>query len=76
MINKSFNIDHIWSHLNVQTKTILLFSFLVAEGTLTEMVAQLAPDVGLVLQMPFVCTRKGFASVYEQVEIHFETHHV
>jgi hypothetical protein len=31
------------------------------------MVAELSPQVGLVLQMPFVCTRKGFASTYEQV---------
>ncbi|KAK7465908.1 hypothetical protein BaRGS_00037518 [Batillaria attramentaria] len=37
------------------------------ESTLTEMVAELTPETGLVLQMPFVCTRKGFASVYEQV---------
>ncbi|PVD31337.1 hypothetical protein C0Q70_06749 [Pomacea canaliculata] len=39
----------------------------MGEGTLTEMVAELSPSTGMVLQMPFVCTRKGFASVYEQV---------
>lgn len=37
------------------------------ESTLTQMVAELTPEVALVLQMPFVCTRKGFASTYEQV---------
>lgn len=39
----------------------------VDEFTLTHMVAELTPEVALVLQMPFVCTRKGFASTYEQV---------
>ncbi|XP_076453101.1 ceramide glucosyltransferase-like [Babylonia areolata] len=37
------------------------------ESTLTNMVAELSSDVALVLQMPFVCTRKGFAATYEQV---------
>ncbi|KAK7087963.1 ceramide glucosyltransferase-like [Littorina saxatilis] len=37
------------------------------ESTLSQMVAELTPEVALVLQMPFVATRKGFASTYEQV---------
>lgn len=47
--------------------TFVAFPMAVGEGTLTEMVAELSPSTGMVLQMPFVCTRKGFASVYEQV---------
>lgn len=45
----------------------LCIAISVDEFTLTHMVAELTPEVALVLQMPFVCTRKGFASTYEQV---------
>ncbi|CAL1543959.1 unnamed protein product [Lymnaea stagnalis] len=36
-------------------------------NTLYEMVHCLKPDVGLVLQMPYCATRKGFGAVYQQV---------
>lgn len=32
-----------------------------------DMMSFMKPDVGLVLQMPYCCTRKGFAAVYEKV---------
>jgi len=32
-----------------------------------DMVWSLAPDIGLVLQMPYCATRKGFGAVYQQV---------
>lgn len=32
-----------------------------------DMMSFMTPDVGLVLQMPYCCTRKGFAAVYEKV---------
>ncbi|GFO27640.1 ceramide glucosyltransferase [Plakobranchus ocellatus] len=35
--------------------------------TLREMVSCLKPDVGLVLQMPYCASRKGFGAVYQQV---------
>jgi ceramide glucosyltransferase len=35
--------------------------------TLSEMVHCLKPDVGLVLQMPYCATRKGFGAIYQQV---------
>ncbi|ESO97458.1 hypothetical protein LOTGIDRAFT_214304 [Lottia gigantea] len=37
------------------------------EDSLSEMASCMVKDVGLVLQMPYVCSRNGFASVYEQV---------
>ena len=33
------------------------------------MVGHMTPKVGLVLQMPYVCDRKGFAGVYEKVSL-------
>ncbi|BFZ18636.1 hypothetical protein BsWGS_21675 [Bradybaena similaris] len=35
--------------------------------TLSEMVYCMKPDVGLVLQMPYCATRKGFGAIYQQV---------
>ncbi|KAK6192205.1 hypothetical protein SNE40_003717 [Patella caerulea] len=39
----------------------------MTKDSLLDMVSCLKKDVGVVLQMPYVCHRKGFASVYEQV---------
>lgn len=38
-----------------------------APECLTDMVGHMTKDTGLVLQMPFCCDRKGFASIYEKV---------
>ncbi|KAK3599100.1 hypothetical protein CHS0354_024439 [Potamilus streckersoni] len=37
------------------------------KDSLIDMASFMKPDVGLVLQMPYACTRKGFAGVYEKV---------
>ncbi|KAL4223662.1 hypothetical protein ACF0H5_017130 [Mactra antiquata] len=42
-------------------------SIKAAPDCLKDMVGHMAPDVGLVLQMPFCCDRKGFAGIYEKV---------
>ncbi|XP_025102977.1 ceramide glucosyltransferase-like [Pomacea canaliculata] len=39
----------------------------MGEMMLKEMVAEMTPEVGMVLQIPFSCTRKGFAALYEQM---------
>lgn len=44
-----------------------MWLFTVGEMMLKEMVAEMTPEVGMVLQIPFSCTRKGFAALYEQV---------
>lgn len=38
-----------------------------------DMMSFMKPDVGLVLQMPYCCTRKGFAAVYEKVSMKTHT---
>ena len=47
----------------------MTFLFLIAANPdfLSDMVAHMTPHMGLVLQMPYVCDRKGFAGVYEKV---------
>jgi len=40
---------------------------LMTPDTIMDMVWSLAPDIGLVLQMPYCATRKGFGAVYQQV---------
>ena len=41
--------------------------FLVAEDTLLDMKLAMTEKVGMVHQMPYVCTRKNFASNAEKV---------
>ncbi|XP_052775844.1 ceramide glucosyltransferase-like [Mya arenaria] len=43
------------------------------EDTLVDMAVYMTPNVGLVHQMPYTCTRKGLASTYEKV--YFGTQH-
>ncbi|WAR23883.1 CEGT-like protein [Mya arenaria] len=45
----------------------------VDEDTLVDMAVYMTPNVGLVHQMPYTCTRKGLASTYEKV--YFGTQH-
>ncbi|XP_022340706.1 ceramide glucosyltransferase-like [Crassostrea virginica] len=42
-------------------------SILMKPDSLMDMMSFMKSDVGLVLQMPYCCTRKGFAAVYEKV---------
>ena len=44
-----------------------MFSFSAGRDLLKDMVGHMTPKVGLVLQMPYCCDRKGFAGVYEKV---------
>nr|XP_027219244.1 ceramide glucosyltransferase-like [Penaeus vannamei] len=46
---------------------------LMKEDTLTDMVAHMTPDVGIVHQMPFTCDRKGWPAILEKV--YFGTSH-
>ncbi|XP_045604183.1 ceramide glucosyltransferase [Procambarus clarkii] len=46
---------------------------LMKEDTLTDMVAHMTPDVGIVHQMPFTCDRKGWPAILEKV--YFGTGH-
>ena len=39
----------------------------VEKDTLISMAVEMTDKVGLVVQMPFVTSRKGFAGTYEQV---------
>ncbi|XP_042214779.1 ceramide glucosyltransferase-like isoform X1 [Homarus americanus] len=48
-------------------------SLLMKEDTLTDMVAHMTPDVGIVHQMPFTCDRKGWPAILEKV--YFGTGH-
>lgn len=42
---------------------------LMKEDTLTDMVAHMTPDVGIVHQMPFTCDRKGWPAILEKVSV-------
>ena len=45
----------------------ILFFLSASPDLLKDMAGHMTPKIGLVLQMPFVCDRKGFAGVYEKV---------
>lgn len=45
----------------------IIFSLLVKEDTLLDMVQHMTEKVGLVHQMPFTCDRDGFAATFEKV---------
>lgn len=52
----------------IDANEILFLSFFpVKPDSLMDMMSFMKSDVGLVLQMPYCCTRKGFAAVYEKV---------
>ena len=43
--------------------------FVVREDTLTDMVAAMKEDIGLVHQMPFTCDGAGLPSTLEKVKV-------
>ena len=51
----------------VQFLLRVVILFLVAEDTLLDMKLAMTEKVGMVHQMPYVCTRKNFASNAEKV---------
>ena len=42
---------------------------MMKEDTLSDMVAHMTPDVGIVHQMPFCCDRKGWLAILEKVSV-------
>lgn len=49
-----------------------MYTIIVRDDTLLDMVSSMRENVGLVHQMPFVCDRDGFPAIVEKVHLSYK----